>query len=417
MRMQVPELDAVLSAAADRYGTPAYVYLTDAIEARLTELRSCLGGWFAISYAMKCNPNPALLSWLAPRVDLIDVSSAGEFALAASAGWSAERASFTGPAKRAVELQAAIAAGIGEIVLESLREARTADRIAARLGRVQPVLIRLAPDRVPKGFGDHMAGRPSPFGIDIEDAPVILPQILALPHLRVIGLHIYSGTQCLKPEAIAENWRIYMQIFGDTCASHGLTPRKLVFGSGLGIPYYPGDVPLSLSGIAADIGPDLTAFRREARFAGTKLVLELGRFLVGEAGFFVTRVISTKTSRGSRLAICDGGLNAHLAASGNFGMVLRRNYVMHRVGGGAEVEKIDISGPLCTSIDKIGGGVMLPPLVEGDLIAIHASGAYGPTASPLHFISLPTPCEILVTDGQARDVTRIRPVLPTGETP
>ena len=136
--MQVPELDAVLSAAADRYGTPAYVYLTDAIEARLTELRSCLGGWFAISYAMKCNPNPALLSWLAPRVDLIDVSSAGEFALAASAGWSAERASFTGPAKRAVELQAAIAAGIGEIVLESLREARTADRIAARLGGCSP---------------------------------------------------------------------------------------------------------------------------------------------------------------------------------------------------------------------------------------------------------------------------------------
>jgi diaminopimelate decarboxylase len=269
------------------------------------------------------------------------------------------------------------------------------------------VLIRLAPDRVPKGFGDHMAGRPSPFGIDIEDAPVALPQILALPNLHVIGLHIYSGTQCLRPDAIAENWRIYMQIFRETCATHDLKPQKLVFGAGLGIPYHPGDTALSLPQIAADIGPDLTAFRNEPRFSGTRLVLELGRYLVGEAGYFVTRVISTKSSRGSRLAICDGGMNAHLAASGNFGMVLRRNYVIHKIGGGDEVEKVDISGPLCTSIDKIGGAVLLPPLAEGDLIAIHASGAYGPTASPLHFISHPTPREILVEGAQARDVTRI----------
>lgn len=405
--MPGPDLDSILAGAAERFGTPAYIYLTDAIETRLTELRASLGAWFDVSYAMKCNPNPALLAWLAPRVDLIDVSSGGEFALACAAGWQAQRASFTGPAKRDDELRAVIAGGLGKLVIESPREARAADRIAAELGVVQPVLIRLAPDRVPKGFGDHMAGRPSPFGIDIEDAPVALPQILALPNLHVIGLHIYSGTQCLRPDAIAENWRIYMQIFRETCATHDLMPQKLVFGAGLGIPYHPGDTALSLPQIAADIGPDLTAFRNEPRFSRTKLVLELGRYLVGEAGYFVTRVISTKSSRGSRLAICDGGMNAHLAASGNFGMVLRRNYVIHKIGGGDEVEKVDISGPLCTSIDKIGGAVLLPPLAEGDLIAIHTSGAYGPTASPLHFISHPTPREILVEGAQARDVTRI----------
>lgn len=405
--MPGPDLDSILAGAAERFGTPAYIYLTDAIETRLTELRASLGAWFDVSYAMKCNPNPALLAWLAPRVDLIDVSSGGEFALACAAGWQAQRASFTGPAKRDDELRAVIAGGLGELVIESPREARAADRIAAELGVVQPVLIRLAPDRVPKGFGDHMAGRPSPFGIDIEDAPVALPQILALPNLHVIGLHIYSGTQCLRPDAIAENWRIYMQIFRETCATHDLMPQKLVFGAGLGIPYHPGDTALSLPQIAADIGPDLNAFRNEPRFSRTRLVLELGRYLVGEAGYFVTRVISTKSSRGSRLAICDGGMNAHLAASGNFGMVLRRNYVIHKIGGGDEVEKVDISGPLCTSIDKIGGAVLLPPLAEGDLIAIHTSGAYGPTASPLHFISHPTPREILVEGAQARDVTRI----------
>lgn len=404
--------DLLLAEAAGRFGTPAYVYLTDAVEDRLALLRATFGRWFALSYAMKCNPNPALLAWLEPRVDLIDVSSGGEFQLARAAGWAPARASFTGPAKRDAELEVAIGGGIGELVIESLREARAASRIAGALGVVQDVLIRLAPARVPKGFGDQMAGRPSPFGIDVETAEEEIPAILGLPHLRVIGLHIYSGTQCLKPEAICENWQIFMDVFRDICTAHDLVPHKLVFGSGLGIPYHAGDVGLDLPAVAAGIGPALEAFRAEPRFAATQLILELGRYLVGEAGFFVTRVVSVKTSRGSRIAICDGGMNAHLAASGHFGMVLRRNYVMHRIGGGEDAEKVDISGPLCTSIDRLGAGVMLPPLAEGDLIAVHASGAYGPTASPLHFISHPTPREVMVTGGKLTDATRIWPHLP-----
>ncbi|TWI38097.1 diaminopimelate decarboxylase [Paracoccus sulfuroxidans] len=405
-------IDAVLGAAAERFDTPSYVYLTDLIEDRLADLQQAFGRWFALSYAVKSNPNPGLLDWLRERIDYLDISSGGEFTLAARAGWQAERISFTGPAKRRDELQAVIAADLGELVIESLREARLANEIAAASGRRQIVVVRLSPDRVPKGFGDHMAGRPSPFGIDIEEAPDALAEIAAMPHLRLAGLHIYSGTQSLKPAAICENWRIFMQIFRDTCAALDLRPEKLIFGSGLGIPYHPGDQALNLSEIAAEIGPELDAFRAEPRFADTRLVLELGRHLVGEAGFFVTRVISVKESRGSRIAICDGGLNANLAASGNFGMVLRRNYVMHRVGGddgGARPEeKLDISGPLCTSIDKLGGAVLLPRVEEGDLIAIHSCGAYGPSASPVYFISHPLPREVLSLGGQLIDVTRIR---------
>ncbi len=406
------DLDRHLAEAAARFGTPAYVYATDVVEERLAHLRAHLGRWFAVSFAVKSNPNPALLGWMRDRLDYLDISSGGELALGREAGWDAARISFTGPAKREAELRAAIEAGLGELVLESLREARLADAVAAELGRVQPVLVRLAPARVPKGFGDQMAGRPSPFGVDVEDAAEILPQIAALPNLRIIGLHIYSGTQCLKPEAICENWRIFMQVFRDTCAALDLRPEKLIFGAGLGIPYHPGDNALDLAAIAAEIGPELDAFRAEPRLADARLVLELGRYLVGPAGWFVTRVLSVKQSRGTRIAICDGGLNDNLAASGNFGMVLRRNYVMHRVGGDEDgtrpEEKQDISGPLCTSIDKLGGGVALPRLEEGDLIAIHACGAYGPTASPLHFISHPMPAEVLLTGGQMQDVTRIR---------
>lgn len=406
LEADLPGLDWHLAYAAEKIGTPAYVYMADTIERRLADLRTNLGEWFAFSYAAKCNPNPELLHWLGERIDLIDVSSIGEFRLARSAGWDADRVSFTGPGKRVIEIEQAVAGGIGEMVIESLREARVADSVAQKLGCRQDVLIRLSPTKVPKGFGDHMAGRPSPFGLDVEAAGDDLRQILLLPHLRIVGLHIYSGTQCLKPDAISENYRIFIEVFRKICNELDLRPEKLIFGSGLGIPYHDQDAALELADVASGVGADLTAFQAEARFRSTRLILELGRYLVGEAGYFLTRVISIKESRGRRIGICDGGMNDHLPASGHFGMVMQRNYRMHRVGGGDVSEKIDLVGPLCTSIDRLASGAMLPRLEEGDLVAVHSSGAYGLTASPIHFISHAPPREVLIEGSRLRDITR-----------
>lgn len=400
-----PELDPLLITAAERFGTPCYVYVTDRIAARADALGAAFGRWFRLSYAVKSNPNPALLGWLRGRVPLLDVSSIGEVRRARAAGWPAGAISFTGPAKREAELREAIEGGVGDLVLESLAEAEAANRIAAGLGLRARVLVRLAPDRVPKGFGDHMAGRPSPFGIDVEEAAAVLPRIAALPHLALAGFHIYSGTQSLKPEAVVENWRIFLGLFRQFCTQLDLVPARLIFGSGLGIPHHPGDQPLDIAAIAAAIGPDLDAFRAEPRFAQSDLVLELGRYLVGEAGVFLTRVLRIKPSRGARIVLCDGGMNAHLAATGQFGMVLRRNYAMHVPGKAGATEKVDLHGPLCTSIDRLASGVELPVLAEGDLVAVHSSGAYGPTASPLHFISHTPPREVLAEGGQLSDVT------------
>ena len=410
--MHRANLDAWLERAAASIGTPCYVYFTEAIEQRIARLREAFGGRFALSFAAKSNPNPALLAWLAERVELLDVSSIGELRLGALAGWAPSRASFTGPGKRDFELREAIERGVGELVLESVREAEAADRIAAALGRVQDVLIRIAPSHVPKGFGDQMAGRPSPFGIDLEQLETAVPRILGLGNLRAVGLHIYSGTQCLRAEAICDNWRIFLAIFTEICDRYDLTPRRLVFGSGLGIPYHDGDGALDLEAAAAGIAGDLDAFRRLPRFREARLVLELGRYLVGEAGFFVTRVVSVKESRGSRIGICDGGMNNHLPASGNFGMVIRRNYAMHKVGGGEPTEKVDLVGPLCTSIDRLASGAVLPRIEEGDLIAVHNSGAYGLTASPIHFISHAPPHEALVDQQGLRQVSRLHDMLP-----
>lgn len=412
--MNASDRDKWLERAASQFQTPAYVYFTDLIEQRIALLRDR----FALSYAVKSNPNPALLRWLNGRIEHLDISSVGELRLAVQAGWDPAQISFTGPAKRELELEEAIAAGLGLLVVESLREARMASAIASRLGINQQVLVRIAPDSVPKGFGDQMAGRPCPFGIDIEDADAALREIRALPGLTIAGLHIYSGTQSLKPEAIVANYRNFMAIFAALSAEHGLQPEKLVFGSGMGVAYHDNDVPLALDEIAGSIGPELDAFREAPAFADTELVLELGRYLVGEAGYFLTRVISIKESRGTRIAICDGGMNNHLPAAGLFGMVMRRNYTMHKVGGAVgPVEKIDISGPLCTSIDRLASGIELPHVEEGDVIAIHNSGAYGLTASPIHFISHAPPAELIVCEDSIMDVSRdfgeLRPVRPS----
>ncbi|MFQ8430803.1 type III PLP-dependent enzyme [Amaricoccus sp. W119] len=392
-------LDELLARSAQRFGTPQFLYDTGAIEARINKLRAAFGGRFALSYAVKANPNPGLLAWLRDRVDYLDVSSIGEFHRGRNAGWEPARASFTGPAKRDHELREAIGGGLGELIVESLREARRASAIAGALGRVQDVMVRISPDRVPKGFGGHMAGQTSPFGIDVEDVDTALPEIAALPNLRIVGLHIFSGTQSLRAEAIVENYALLAEIFRQVSARHDLRPRKLVFGSGLGIPYHEGDMPLDLGAVAAETVPMLDALRAEPRFAETRLTLELGRYLVGEAGYFLVRVVSIKRSRGRTIALCDGGMNNHLPASGQFGMVIARNYRMHLVGADPEAEPVDVdlSGPLCTSIDRLARGIRLPPLAEGDLIAVHQSGAYGPTASPLGFISHGLPVEVLAT--------------------
>lgn len=396
-----PPDDAMLARAAAG-GTPVYLYDLRRVAARAARLRAAFGGRVGLSFAVKANPNPALLRALGGMVDGLDVSSGGELAQATAAGWDAGRISFTGPAKRDPEIRAALAAGIGDLVVESLAEARAADAIAGGMGLRQSVLARIAPDRVPKGFGDQMAGRPSPFGIDAEEAADTLAQIAALPNLRLAGLHFYSGTQCLRAEAVVENWRIFIALaraLAPLCADG---PLRLILGAGLGIPYHLTDTPLDLSAVAGDIAPDLDALAAEGRFA--RPVLELGRYLVGPAGWFLTRVVAVKDSRGQRIALCDGGMNAHLAASGHFGMVIHRNYRLHLVGGSdggsdGETEPVNLTGPLCTSIDRLAQGAMLPRLDPGALIALHMSGAYGPTTSPVHFISHPIPREAVVTEG------------------
>lgn len=396
--------DAVLLQIVRDHGTPCFVYFVDQLSERIAHLRGAFGGRFALSYAVKSNPNPGLLRWLQGRVDGLDVSSGGEVIRARAAGWPGAKLSFTGPAKTAEELRTAIDNDVAEIILESVDEARVLNEICVQAKKTQGALIRIAPKKVPRGFGVSMSGTATQFGIDEEDIDGAIAEIQALPGIELRGLHIYSGTQCLRPEAIAENYEIFIDLFRRVCGTHRLQPRRLIFGSGIGIPYYENDAPVDLAAVAARVNPLLDELVCE--LGNPQLVLETGRYLVGEAGVYLTRVIRKKSSRGAEICICDGGMNHHLGAAGHLGTVLFRNYRMFRLGaaGDSAPRPYNLVGPLCTTIDSFGRQVKLPETNAGDIIGIECSGAYGVTASPIHFISHPPPRELIVetVDGALR---------------
>lgn len=396
----------LLAQAAREFGTPLYVYDLDVVQGRLARLKRLFGEHFVVSFAVKSNPNVELLKTLRGEVATFDVSSIAEAERAIAAGASPEHITFSGPAKGREELRRAIELGIGELVVESVQEAETASALAQAAGREQDVLARINPLRMPRHFGVNMAGRPSQFGIDEEEMEPALDHIWRLPGLRLIGLHIYSGTNCLDPEAIAENYAIFIDIFQRACARLDLRPAKLVFGSGFGIPYMPEDGELDVEALAKLVGPLMAAFRAEPRFADTVCALEMGRWLVGPAGWLLTSVVSSKTSRGAEFRACDAGFNNHLAVCGMMGTIIRRNWRFENVTNPqGERGRFTLVGPLCTTIDILANAVELPEPRIGDVIAIPQSGAYGLTASPTRFISHPEPREVLAREGRLSDVT------------
>ncbi len=404
----------VLADVAQRFGTPYFIYFLDDVRARLDAIRQAFGGAFEVSYAVKSNPNPALVAWMKDHVPALDISSGGELRRALAAGWSGERISFTGPGKRPWELEESVAAGVSKLVLESVREAEDLDALAAKAGRIQPVLLRIAPASLPRGFGVNMAGKPTQFGVDEEDAPAAVAAIRKLANLKLAGFHAYSGTQCVDAKAVGENFGIFARIFGSLAEQFDFSPEALVFGAGFGIPYHVGMNALDLPAVGAAAAPALERLASDPRTAGAKRYLEMGRYLVGEAGLYLARVTRIKRSRGSDIAILDGGMNHHLGAAGHLGSVIHRNYRIFKVGGapGGATRPYELVGPLCTSIDTLGHGVELPELQEGDLLGVHCSGAYGLTASPVDFISHAPPREFAAERGSVRDITDARVGVP-----
>lgn len=396
----------LLCKAARHFETPLYVYDVSAIRDRIGKLKDLFSGRFGVSYAIKSNPNMGLLKALSPELSTFDASSYSEVLRALDAGMPPENITFSGPAKRPQEIKGAVDHAIGELVIETLSEAQAASDYAATIGRQQSCLLRINPLTVPRKFGASMAGTASQFGIDEEDLETALPVIQNLPGLKLIGFHIYSGTNSLDAHAIAENFGIFASIFRKAQEIAGIEPTRLVFGSGFGIPYLPDETELDHAALPALINPIIDTLLSEPAFGKASCNLELGRWLVGPYGWLLTGVISEKQSRGAHVVACDAGFNNHLAACGMMGSVFRRNWVYENVSSpDAPVKNYTLVGPLCTTIDRLAVDVALPTLSTGDVISIPSSGAYGITASPTKFISHPEPREVLWDDDSFTDVS------------
>lgn len=384
-----------LTRLAERVGrTPFYVYDRQLIEARVAALRAALPTGIGLHYAIKANPMPDLVKHLAGLVDGFDIASGGEMAVALASAMAPEKVSFAGPGKSEAELRQAVDAGV-VVSIESARELDVLSRLARESGRSPPVMLRINPDFELKTAGMKMGGGAKPFGVDAEQAPELLARLAASP-LDFRGLHIYAGSQNLRAEAIAESFEQTLDL-ARRLASQAPGPiRVLNLGGGFGIPYFAGEAPLDLAAVGARLAGMLPAARRD--FPQAEFILELGRYLVGEAGLYVCRVIDRKFSRGQLFLVTDGGLHHHLAASGNLGQVLRKNFpvlVGNRVAADAG-GIATVVGPLCTPLDILADRAPLGHARIGDLIAVAQSGAYGLSASPTHFLSHPEPAEVLI---------------------
>ncbi|MDO6385005.1 pyridoxal-dependent decarboxylase, exosortase A system-associated [Uliginosibacterium sp. 31-12] len=383
-----------VSQLATELGTPFYAYDRAVIDARITHLRAALPAAVKLHYAIKANPMPSLVAHMAGRVDGLDVASGGELAVALASGMDAREISFAGPAKREPELEAAVRAGV-LLNVESFREVELLATLSQRLGLPARVAVRVNPDFELKSSGMKMGGGPKPFGVDAENVPELLQRIGDLG-LAFEGFHLFAGSQNLRSEAIVEAQQLSFEL-AVRLAAHAPAPvRTLNLGGGFGIPYFPGDAPLDL----APIGANLAALAELAKtqLPHAELVIELGRYLVGEAGVYVCRVVDRKVSRGQTFLVCDGGLHHHLAASGNFGQLIRKNYpvIIGNKAAPERTETVSVVGPLCTPLDILAERMELALALPGDLVVVYQSGAYGFTASPRDFLGHPQAKEILL---------------------
>lgn len=384
-----------LSRLAARVGqTPFYAYDRQLLSARVAELRAALPDAIDLHYAVKANPMPALVGHMARLVDGLDVASAGELRIALDAGVAPQDISFAGPGKRDTELEQAIAAGV-LINVESVGELRRLATISERTGWPARVALRVNPDFELKSSGMKMGGGPKPFGIDAEAIPEAQAEVARLG-LAFEGFHLFAGSQNLRAEAIVEAQQKSFELALRLTASAPSPVRILNLGGGFGIPYFPGETRLDL----APIGDNLASIAQQAErgLPEATLVIELGRYLVGEAGLYVARVIDRKVSRGQVFLVCDGGLHHHLSASGNFGQVIRKNYPA-AIGNRADAPAGPVTtvvGPLCTPLDLLAERMPLPEAEVGDLVVIFQSGAYGATASPQDFLGHDAAVEVLV---------------------
>ena len=396
-------MTANLLQAAQKFGTPLYVYDFDAIKMRLAALKSLIHPRIKLLYAVKANSNRHLLTHIKPLIDGLDVSSGGEIKQALLAGYRGADCSFAGPGKTAAEIELALQNDCGSLSIESGDDLARVINTCRKSGQKANISLRINPQIPVKEFAVKMGGMPSPFGVDEEHAHEIIEVIRENDEfLNFLGFHIYAGTQCLSIAGLTQNIDNILQTVEKICRANELTPGRINFGGGLGIPYFSSDTDFDLKEFCRFVNQAVAQFDRQVR-QPVDYILELGRYLVGPCGYYLSRVLAIKVSRGRKFVIIDGGMHQNLPPSGNFGQVISKNYDILNISKPLAIkERVDIVGCLCTTLDRLANRIEIGSPEVGDVVAIKNSGAYGLTASPVFFLGHETPREILIQNDRAR---------------
>lgn len=391
-----------ISHIAREYGTPFYLYHGEMISERVRRVQEALGT--EVAYSLKANPNLAVCQLIAREGHTGgEVASSGELVVALRAGFAPEDIVFAGPAKTDEELAMAVEEGIYAVNVESLGEIDRLARIAGRMGRKMGVGLRINPAAQLMGSGMRMGGTVGQFGIDQSDLDEAVKKTLSHPELVLRGIHIYTATQVFEVEPLLEHCRNILHVALEVADLAGHALEMIDFGGGFGVPYFEKMSEFDLGRFGEGFRELLDAYRPDPRLAGCRFMFELGRYLVADAGVYVTKVVDVKDMRGKTFATTDGGMNHHLTATGNMGQVFRKAYPLlnlTRMSGLPQEEGVAVAGPCCTPLDMFGTNLPLAEPEPGDLIGVFYSGAYGFSASNLGFLSHPSPAEVLLWGGE-----------------
>jgi len=388
---------------AERFGTPLYVYDADLLVGQYRRLRDVLHPAMEMFFSLKSNPALAVCAVLNRLGARAEVSSLAELVTARRAGMQPDDIVFVGPGKSREELEACVDIGVHAVVVESAGELALLDEVSRGRGRVTPVALRVNPDFVVKGSQLTMGGRSRQFGIDVGLLGQLAGDVRRLSGVRPIGLHVYLGTRILDEGVVAQNTARILDL-ARRLAADGWPMAFVDVGGGLGVAYFDGERDPDPVRLAELVNPHLARFTAER--PGTRLALELGRYLTAPCGTYLVRVRYVKESQGESWAVVDGGTHHHMAAVG-IGSYVKRNFPIRLLrAAAAEPRPWNVAGPLCTPNDTLGWRVSLPRLLPGDLLGVQRSGAYGPTASPGRFLSHGFPAEVLVQDGRAHLIRR-----------
>lgn len=400
-----------IEEVVEEHETPLFVYDAAVLGRKWQLLRDAFPPEFDIYYSVKANPNRAILEFFLERSrgSGLEVASGGELCQALQAGCAPERIIFAGPGKSERELTLALLQNIGEIHVESLVEAERIAAISKRHGVEARVAVRVNPHADVQGGAMRMGGKPAPFGIDEEKIESAVDKLSSEVSIRFQGIHLFVGTQILDHRTVVSQYRKGLDIARQVATRLCKPLATVDLGGGLGIPYFAHETELDMVALSQELRALMDTAREDPLFAGTRFIIEPGRYLVGDGGIYVTRINDIKVSRGKKFLITDGGMNHHLAASGNLGQVIKRNFpiaLLNKMDDVEELETVDVAGPLCTPLDVLGRDVLLPKAELGDLVGVFQSGAYARSASPMAFLSRPSPAEVLVLDGEARLIRR-----------